>query len=83
MSTDTPTVRDVRVQREWPPVEVVEREENRSEHAWMAVVCGLATVLAVWPGGIPTAFAAAPAFVAGVAAERWQSFPDLHNGGDR
>jgi Kef-type K+ transport system membrane component KefB len=84
MSADAPKRTDLKLQRAWPPVETVEREETRREHATMAVLMAVCTVALLFSPETYLSYAGVlTAFIAGSAFQNWLSYPYVHsNGGD-
>lgn len=81
MSVDTPEVRDLRLRRAWPPVEVVERSETRRELLAIAALMAVATAVYVIEPGIPDALALIPAFIAGATGQAGFLAPHVNGGG--
>jgi len=84
MSTESvPPRKDIDFRAAWPPVEVVERQETRREHATMALLMVACTVAIVTAPTVPVVVGAATAFIAGDAFSNWKNHPYIRrDGGD-
>ncbi|WP_127117530.1 hypothetical protein [Halorubrum sp. PV6] len=79
---DPPEVRSVSLTRSAPFIEVEKRHEKRGDHAFMAVMMGVAAVFGIAVSSLPVAFVAVLGFVGGYAFNNWLVFEDLYGGGE-
>jgi hypothetical protein len=72
------TKKEVRLSREWPFVNVTEARETREHHAWVSLTMAICSIGLVLHPTIPSAFAAAGAFISGYAFNNWLLFEDAY-----
>ena len=75
---DPPTRKEVTVSQEWPFVHVSEAHETRVEHGLVALTTAVCSLGLVLHPTIPSAFAAAVAFISGYAFNNWLLFEDAY-----